>query len=1412
MKKALSLLLVAVMLLGLVPVAYATEDNETPIGYTDTGANLLIGGDFNSAAYGVGNFVKDYETTRLEYVSGGGVDGSGCIALYPSAASGNICMRYNDGDGWAMPLLAGHTYTMTFKMLNPSTNTGSWQWCNMGIEGFERVGGQEVALTYAYLPGEARDQWITRSKTFTVPNNPSNTNLRIYCSYSGVSANDKIYFDDLSIVDVTPVSANLVGFGDFESETVFKNSDGHWPAGGASYSLVSGMGVDGSDCLQINLAQNANNSFYTWVDCVPGKTYVLSYDIKAANGLVSWANMDVEGDGTNAWVNGTLTPFSKVIPDTWTTITSIIRVPSGFSMNNGQMPVRIMVHTNASAGGTAWIDNLSVRCDDPTVQSRYKATYNEDIKGVNLLYNGDCNREGYNWGRADWKGAAFTWRTNEGVDGSGAWVGVAGDASQSGCVMAMPAGTGKQTEAYRLYEISVDVWRSADCNASTRLELKLADETWLGWASFATKYGEWETLTYKYWSGGNPKNLAAMVITDAGYTTGTVKVDNFAMRELGVVERFDIVDLESAVLTEIKNNVATVELTFGAPMWIGGNVLLCDSKNTSGCNVAKPEQYQYTTVSLGAVNGVVQGEKTYSTKWVATFNLCGCEQHPELWSYGLPGDCVVRITDWMGSAEDTQNGTLDERMVIAANVAEGSNGERVAAEYIDAGMDAAWVSVINEAPEWAVAGDNLVRSGDFLYEWYTGKDFYPAYGTTEMKWYAEGGMDNSSYVGMVMHEPSDGNEFACLQYRLDGGASVELVKDQWYILSCDVYIPTGAADWVAIDFETDAWNNWAIEPIANGYVNRVSTQNSWQHLYMKFKYTDETAVHMLRILAPARTAGLEVKIDNVSLRCLSDPTIKPAFEPLPDDLDPNDFPTGTLEMVSAEVISDVEGIITFSEPAVFEEWCFFAVRFLDERDWLVWRTPDGEYSATGYEIEGSTPMQWVCSWEWYNEEHTQIRFKILGDGTDDMYNFNDLFAVDWASLIEGGYLAIGFEELGEIMVNSNGYVDNIRLASDPRVALTATRRADRDSAWVKMDVKYTPKKLTYSAKILNETQIRITFSEPVTIKSNPHIAIRYTDDDNVMIYNEDNYNRFGLQFNGTWEKESSTSYIWTIDGHTHYNTRTLYDVVNFTGGLSQFWKANVRVCIEELDSATFKSGNNNNVVENIATLDGANHLRGNRRSGYDGAYVDLKASALKGDKLTILSAVALNETQVEVTFSSSVSIAEGASMSVRYLTPSGDSETLVDGRTASFKGDWEYKDDDKTVIIWTMNSKHADKLSDIINFNGNFKWNKGSRVAFTIVDDEEDQAPRFSMRIKGVTTSDGYMLLEANYAKKEFMMAHIDLQIEYDVPEPIIQNEEPEDVAYVTDYLPFGIGAAAMVVGGVIGMIVLITVRKKEGN
>jgi hypothetical protein len=296
------------------------------------------------------------------------------------------------------------------------------------------------------------------------------------------------------------------------------------------------------------------------------------------------------------------------------------------------------------------------------------------------------------------------------------------------------------------------------------------------------------------------------------------------------------------------------------------------------------------------------------------------------------------------------------------------------------------------------------------------------------------------------------------------------------------------------------------------------------------------------------------------------------------------------------------------------------------------------------------------------------------------------------------------------------------------------------------------------------------------------------------------------------ENDAHTSLIWTIDGNGNYATNTISDVVNYNGPLAAFKGVPVGLCIEELPAEGGTVGGHNGAVENITLADGANHLRATHLGNYDGCYLSLNASVLKGESLTLNHAKALNDTTIELTFSEPVRLGENLSLGVRYLTASGDSEVLVDGRAAYFKGDWEYKDENKNVIIWTLNSKHADNLSDIFLYNGNFKWNQGARVAFVIMDEDNHRTSPLNMRIQGVTDLSGYRQLTANYVTKDYAMSQIDIEIAYDLPEQEVQGQEPTiETVYVTDYRVITVGAAALVGMGAIGLV-LLTVRKKEGK
>ena len=133
--------------------------------------------------------------------------------------------------------------------------------------------------------------------------------------------------------------------------------------------------------------------------------------------------------------------------------------------------------------------------------------------------------------------------------------------------------------------------------------------------------------------------------------------------------------------------------------------------------------------------------------------------------------------------------------------------------------------------------------------------------------------------------------------------------------------------------------------------------------------------------------------------------------------------------------------------------------------------------------------------------------------------------------------------------------------------------------------------------------------------------------------------------------------------------------------------------------------------------------------------MSLNSNILSGDKLMLESVTAVDEHTIKVKFNREANFKEGdeaVSMAIRYLTPSGDSEVMTDGKTAIFKGDWKYDGDDKSTVIWTLNSKHTDSLTEILTFAGKFKWNMGAAVPLS----SWTRMPRMSARsVRCVSTA-----------------------------------------------------------------------------
>ncbi len=537
-------------------------------------------------------------------------------------------------------------------------------------------------------------------------------------------------------------------------------------------------------------------------------------------------------------------------------------------------------------------------------------------------------------------------------------------------------------------------------------------------------------------------------------------------------------------------------------------------------------------------------------------------------------------------------------------------------------------------------------------------------------------------------------------------------------------------------------------------------------------------------------------------------------------IDQSQIPQGELTMTKIEVISDVAAVATFSAPIEILGKPFMCIRWFDAQGRMLYKTADGEYVVTSKTNDKTNePMQWTLKWEWYNEEHTQIKLLLAGSRAG-VSNFSDFYGFDYNALVEGSYISIGMEELAPEALKGNWHIDNVKLASDPRIALKATKVKGSlyDGIYIDgLSYGFEPREITISSvKIVNDMQLRITFSEPVELIGKVYAAIRFVDKDGKLITWGDEYNRAVMQFGGNivFENNTQTSMIWTMNGKNTFGANNIYDIVNYQNGLKRLAGTHIQFCIEELTvEDTITVVGKNGFIDNLISKDGLNHVKATMPGGYDGIYKDFDVSILKGAKpLELLSVKAVDDQTLEIEFSEGVLIDETdehLTMAIRYLSPSGDSEVLTNGKTANFKGNWEYKDDSKKVILWKLKSSNAKSLTQIFNYEGTLKWNMGARICFVLMNGNEE-LPANTTRMKGITDLSGYRHLSCGMMK--IATIKMDVEIAYDKPDPIVESDtkNEEVIEYYSNYLPFIIGVGAALI--ICAVVAVVIGKKKEGK
>jgi len=521
------------------------------------------------------------------------------------------------------------------------------------------------------------------------------------------------------------------------------------------------------------------------------------------------------------------------------------------------------------------------------------------------------------------------------------------------------------------------------------------------------------------------------------------------------------------------------------------------------------------------------------------------------------------------------------------------------------------------------------------------------------------------------------------------------------------------------------------------------------------------------------------------------------------------YPENGLTVISVQAIDDGHIDITFSAPVERHPGTAFLLRLVDETGAIL-TNQDGEY------------LQWSGTWVFANEEQTRIRWRFTSKNKFGINNLNDLFAYKGIEVYRDYDFAFYIGESSSDW-GQNGVVDNIYLKDDPTVHLTANQLAGFDALLLPIEMAYQPRSITVEAKVINEQQVMLTFSEPVMIVGDdPFMCIRY------MRYGEQYFdgefnNSVTVQFDGNWEWADSkyTQILWTMKGINRYGGYNLYDVFHRSNGLARFDDATIAFCIEEVYDIENGLRPGTDLVDNVVSLDGTNHLSGvysTKIGGPDRCYVPL-SYGLSDDLVKLEKVVAIDDQTLELYFSEEVVLKEGdgaPTMGIRYVSDLGVTGVVVDGKSAYFRGNYTYKEGNRKIIVWkldTEKARGAKNLTEIFNFEGNLRFNNDLNVVFAIIDDEKNLGCTWDMRVDGVTDLTGTRKLVATRVNEAGIVFQ-DIEIAYELPAPTysMQGEEPDETNTIlrTDYtVPCIIGGAILIV---LPLGVGLATRKRKGG
>lgn len=415
-----------------------------------------------------------------------------------------------------------------------------------------------------------------------------------------------------------------------------------------------------------------------------------------------------------------------------------------------------------------------------------------------------------------------------------------------------------------------------------------------------------------------------------------------------------------------------------------------------------------------------------------------------------------------------------------------------------------------------------------------------------------------------------------------------------------------------------------------------------------------------------------------------------------------------LELVSVKPINEYTLQVTFNKAVDANSTNLNAnLRLLNANDTLYYNDKGQDF---GYSIGNALkatedPKVWTWTMP---SDYAAIGSTDMGAGRIPSPNKTINYALDsWKDKLEAGSKAvlmfldpkdtnIGYSR--RVQAVDGGYLRTTQLSNGYEWAyqeVSAFAADDREGISVE------------SATIISDNQIKVVFSDAVTIPHAPWISLRILNEAGGFIDNQ------------TWQKRYAS---YTVDGNAIVFTfdADMMDMLNLEGKYANIEGAVKTVLnVEELAGGdTFKVCYDG-YIDNITAADGK-LLKGNlsTRADYDGLNIEL-GDDTRDELITVESVIRVSDTQIEVTFSAPVEILNNPYIALRVYDESGNLQRFThDGQNieAQVPFTWTYSDDTKTKITLMYPDRF---MNDMLDLTGQFAYLKtGTNKTYLTIEEK----------------------------------------------------------------------------------------------